>query len=290
MVDARAQLGPDAAALARGVRRMAEAAAVPWLHAEVARRMAERLALVRRTPQVVIDWWSHAGGGRSLLQQAYPKARVIAVEPDARLAVEQRRAGAARRWPWRRPPAAALAEQAVQPAQAQLLWSNMMLHHVPDPTAVLKRWQAALAVDGFLMFSTLGPGSLAGLRALYARLQWPPPHAPFIDMHDLGDAMVAAGFADPVMDQETLTLTWPDAAAMLAELRSLGGNAAPGRFAGLRTPRRHRQLQQELAQALAGPDGRLRLEFEIVYGHAFKAAPRATLTVHRRAGPAHDDR
>ncbi len=262
--------------MARIARRLALAPSAPWLHAEVGRRMAERLALVKRTPQTVIDWWSHLGGGPALLRQAYPGARLVAVEPPERLAAAASAAAqAGRGWPlrWRRAPAPPIGEPAVPAEDAQLLWANMMLHLVPDPLAVLQRWHAALAVDGFLMFSTLGPGSLTGLRAVYDAQGWPAAHAPFVDMHDLGDALVGAGFADPVMDQETVTLTWPDAAALLAELRSLGGNAAAGRPVGLRTPRWRRQLERGL-QALAGADGRLRLGFEIVYGHAFKAAPR----------------
>jgi hypothetical protein len=105
----------------------------------------------------------------------------------------------------------------------------MALHLVDDPLALMQQWHRALAVDGFLMFSTLGPGSMQGLRQVYARLGWPTPHAPFVDMHDLGDMLVHTGFADPVMDQEILTLTWPDADALLGELRTLGGNADPGR-------------------------------------------------------------
>ena len=93
-------------------------------------------------------------------------------------------------------------------------------------------------------------------------------------MHDLGDMLVHAGFADPVMDQEMLTLSWPTPQALLAELRALGGNIAPGRMPGLRTPRWRRNLESEL-RTLAGPDGRLALRFEIAYGHAFKALPRA---------------
>jgi malonyl-CoA O-methyltransferase len=94
-------------------------------------------------------------------------------------------------------------------------------------------------------------------------------------MHDLGDMLVHAGFADPVMDQETLTLTWPSAEAALRECRSWGGNAAPGRFAGCRTPRwRERLVQTLAARSGTGPVG---LSFEVVYGHAFKAAPRLAL-------------
>jgi malonyl-CoA O-methyltransferase len=92
-------------------------------------------------------------------------------------------------------------------------------------------------------------------------------------MHDLGDMLLQAGFADPVMDQETLTLRWNTGEELLAELRSLGGNAAPERAPGLRTPRWRRGLLREL-EALRGADGRLGLSFEVAYGHAFKAAPR----------------
>jgi malonyl-CoA O-methyltransferase len=159
------------------------------------------------------------------------------------------------------------------PAGAQLVWANMMLHAVADPPALFERWQRLLGAEGFVMFSCLGPGTLRELRALYGRLGWPCPSADFIDMHDLGDMLIQAGFADPVMDQETLTLRWDSAQALLAELRLLGRNTAVGRPRGLRTPRWRDLLLHEL-EALRGADGRLGLSFEVAYGHAFKAAPR----------------
>jgi malonyl-CoA O-methyltransferase len=280
MAAAPAPRDVDAIALERIVRRLAGAGAAPWLHAEVARRMGERLTIVRRTPRVVADWWSRIGAGPQRLREAYPHSRVVAVEPAAWSApspLSDRRLRGW--WPWRRTEAgpARVSEDEIGDAAVELLWANMMLHWVPDPAALLRRWHRALAVDGFLMFSTLGPGSLAALRALYARQGWRLPHAPFVDMHDLGDLLVEAGFADPVMDQETVTLTWADPAALLGELRALGGNAATGREPGLRTPRWRAGLLHEL-QALSGADGRPRLDFEIVYGHAFKAAPRPRVT------------
>ena len=137
----------------------------------------------------------------------------------------------------------------------------------------MSRWHQALSVDGFVMFSCFGPDTLRELRELYARLGWPAPTIDFVDMHDLGDMLVQAGFADPVMDQETLTLHWATPQALLAELRGLGGNVSPERAAGLRTPRWKARLEHELL-SLAGADGRLSLRFEIAYGHAFKAPPR----------------
>jgi malonyl-CoA O-methyltransferase len=86
--------------------------------------------------------------------------------------------------------------------------------------------------------------------------------------------LVHAGFAEPVMDMERLTLTWATPGALLDELRELGPNLHPGRFAALRGRRWRRRLEDELARALSGPDGRLALTFELVYGHAVKPAPR----------------
>lgn len=268
----------DAVALARVQRRLQAAPQPPWLHGEVARRMAERLPVVRLQPACVADWGAFLGASRELLAQAYPRARVLAVEADA---TRRDATAAALAQPWWSPrrwsPAlttvTAVTEDELGAGQAQLLWANMGLHGAIDPAAVLRRWHRALAVDGFLMFSTLGPGTLTRLRRVYAQQGWAVPFAPFVDMHDLGDLLVEAGFADPVMDQETLTLTWPGAAAALAELRQLGGNVARTRHAGLRTPRWRQRLQDALA-ATAGADGRVALDFEIVYGHAFRPPPR----------------
>jgi malonyl-CoA O-methyltransferase len=256
------------------LNRLVRADGPPWLHGEVARRMAERLGIIRLKPEVVVDWWGFAGAGGQALADAYPRARRIVVEPTEGLRERSRKAARAGRWPWQRGTGVeVVSADDLSPNGAQLIWANMMLHGVWDPTAVLDRWHRALAVDGFVMFSCLGPDTLRELRDLYARLGWPPAMAEFIDMHDLGDMLVHAGFADPVMDQETLRLSWPDAEALLAELRGLGGNASPSRFAGLRTPRWRQRLVDEL-NALRGPDGRLHMRFEVAYGHAFKAPPR----------------
>ena len=269
----------DAAALAHVRRRLQRQAQPPWLHGEVARRMGERLSLIKLQPARVLDWGAFVGAGHAVLAKAYPQAALTAVEAD-----EDRRTATAagRRPPWWKALAghsgpAVLRPHEVAEGSAELLWANMVLHGVVDPQREFNAWQRALAVDGFLMFSTLGPGSLRELVQAYERMGWPAPLAPFVDMHDLGDMLVQAGFADPVMDQETLTLTWPSADALLAELRLLGGNVDSQRTAGLRTPRWRAQLLQALG-VLAGPDGRLSLGFELVYGHAFKPRPRPRLS------------
>jgi len=156
----------------------------------------------------------------------------------------------------------------------QMLWANMALHMAADPQALIAQWHRALAVDGFLMFSCLGPDTLRELRGLYRALGWPPPGHEFTDMHDWGDMLVHAGFAEPVMDMERITLTWETPARLLAELRELGANLHPARFAGLRGRGWRARLERELDAALRTADGRLALTFEIVYGHALKPAPR----------------
>ena len=269
----------DGVALDAALRRLARVAEPPWLHAEVARRMRERLAIVKAQPDLILDWWGHTGAGAALLAQTYPRARRVVVEPNTALAARSRAAARAPWWStrrWAQRDDAVLLDTGadiVGPDGAGLLWSNMMLHAVADPPALLARWQRALAADGFAMFSCLGPGSLRGLHALYREQGWGEPGAAFVDMHDLGDMLLAAGFADPVMDQEVVTLTWSSPQALLAELRGLGNNASPMRSTGLRTPRWRDRLLDAL-QSLADADGRLALGFEIVYGHAFKATPR----------------
>ena len=265
----------DAMALQRVAARLNAASAPPWLHTEVARRMASRLSLIRQQPQRIVNWWSHLGGSAEVLAQACPRSQITEVEPQDRAAASQLAARAlpwwsAQRWTARVAP---LGDQQVPAASADLLWANMVVHQMADIEGLMRRWRALIADEGFLMFSTLGPGTLDGLRALYRGQGWPSPMAPLVDMHDLGDMLVHAGFAEPVMDQETLTLTWETPAALLQELRTLGANVDLSRARGLRTPRWRERLEAQL-EALRGSDGRVRLNFEIVYGHAFCPVPK----------------
>jgi malonyl-CoA O-methyltransferase len=266
----------DPVAVQASLRRLARAPESPWLHGEVARRMAEKLEVILHKPERVIDWWSALGASAALLEEAYPKAQQLRIEPDAAWLARSRGQSQRSWWHASRWTGGAidvrLDNDDIEPG-AGLVWANMMLHAVVDPSALIERWQRLLRVDGFVMFSCLGPGTLRELRSLYARLGWPAPTPGFVDMHDLGDMLVHAGFADPVMDQETLTLKWPDSRAFLSELRALGGNAAPDRFQGLRTPRWRTRLDREL-DAMKAADGTISMSFEVAYGHAFKAAPR----------------
>jgi malonyl-CoA O-methyltransferase len=273
MAQTPAPSGLDARALARVRHRLAVGTGAPWLHQEIARRMAERLPVIRQPPAAWWLWDGFLGGGREPVAALWPKAHCTVVEPDAALAERSR---AALRGPWwtlGRAQAPVVLADEVADGTVPMLFANMALHAHADAPALLARWQRALAVDGFVMFSTLGPDTLRELRAVYAAHGWGAPHPPFTDMHDIGDQLVHAGFADPVMDQETLRLTWSSPQALLDELRTLGGHAGTARFAGLRTPRWRQRLLAALSR-LADAEGRIAMTFEVVYGHAYKAAPR----------------
>jgi malonyl-CoA O-methyltransferase len=244
----------------------------PWLHEEVGRRMAERLQWIKLEPQAWADWEPVRGGveAHRIVAARYPRAQRWIAEHDAKKAEAARKAFAN---PWWRFKAAAHHGDAPDGA-VQMLWANMALHMAADPKALLAKWHRALAVDGFLMFSCLGPDTLKELRALYASLGWPPPAHEFTDMHDWGDMLVHSGFAEPVMDMERITLTWPTAERMLTELRGLGANLNRDRFPALRARGWRRRLEEAAGSTLRTPEGSLALTFEIVYGHALKPAPR----------------
>jgi malonyl-CoA O-methyltransferase len=249
----------------------------PWLHEEVGRRMAERLQWIKLEPHAWADWEPVRGGieAHGLVAARYPRAQCWVVENEPGRASEARSALAQ---PWWRFGAPALHHGPAPEHGVQMLWANMALHMSADPQAMIAGWHRSLAVDGFLMFSCLGPDTLRELRALYARMAWLPPAHEFTDMHDWGDMLVHAGFAEPVMDMERVTLTWETPQRMLAELRGLGANLNRSRFPGLRGRDWMRTLERELGQSLRGGDGRLALTFEVIYGHALRPAPRVRVS------------
>ena len=257
--------------------------ASPWMHEEVGRRMAERLDWIRLKPQSWVDWDAIRGGmqAHGLVSMRYPDARCHVVEStEHRL----KAAGQVLKKPWWNPRswAGAATQFGLPPEGAvQMLWSNMGLHMEADPRALIERWHRTLAVDGFLMFSCLGPDTLLQLRDLYRKMKWPTPAHAFTDMHDWGDMLVKAGFAEPVMDMERITLTYSTPAALLADLRGMGRNLHSGRFAGLRARGWRDALESAIGAHLTakqGDTGQIALGFEVIYGHAFKPAARVRLT------------
>jgi malonyl-CoA O-methyltransferase len=245
----------------------------PWLHEEVGNRMQERLEWITLKPERWAHWQPVRGGlqTHALLTQRYPKAQCFVTESNDSYTKFATQSIAK---PWWNPSAwSGPATRFERPAEAsvQMVWANMSLHMAADPQQLMAQWHRALAVEGFVMFSCLGPDTLRELRDLYQALGWPAPSHEFTDMHDWGDMLVAAGFAEPVMDMERITLTFETPERLLEELRGLGRNLHPQRFAGLRG----RQWLASLRQALKARP--LQLTFEIIYGHAFKPQPRLSV-------------
>ncbi len=255
----------------------------PWVHEEVASRMLDRLQWIKLQPQAWAHWGAVRGGlnCHAELVKRYPDSVCFVVE-DQLIRAQAAIKILAKPW-WK----AALARQkstrfeAPPAASVDMLWANMALHMAPEPQALLAQWHQALRVGGFLMFSCLGPDTAVELRNIYRELGWPSAGHDLTDMHDWGDMLVQAGFAEPVMDMERITLTYESPARLLAELAEIGRNFHPDRFAGLRGRAFRGRLEDALAKHLAtGPDGRLSLTFEVIYGHALKPQPKIKVSTH----------
>ena len=233
--------------------------------------MLERLDYVKRAPRRVLD--AGSGPPQRSLRKRYPDADVIAVD----FSLAMLRMGKKKLFE-RNPPKAVAGDLAHLPLAAaaiDLVWSNMALHWAADPLAALREFHRVLAVEGLLMFSTLGPDTLAELRAAAGEQR---VHE-FADMHDLGDMLVAAGFAEPVMDMERVTLLYADGATLLADLRASGQTCAlAARIGQARRGLAGRGFLAGLHAGLAAQrrDGKLPVSYEVVYGHAWKAAPKRT--------------
>lgn len=254
----------------------------PWLHEEIGRRMEDRLQWIRLQPKSWLDWAPVSGGlqTHAKLRARYPQAHCRVVETSDTREVLARQALQAPWWKrWLK--SEVLTFGAPLADSADMVWANMALHTSDDPQALLQKWHCSLAVDGFLMFSCLGPDTLRELSQVYQSLGWPPATHAFTDMHDWGDMLVQAGFAEPVMDMERMTLTYANSQALLAECRMMGRNLHADRFAGLRGKQWLSQLKTALL-TLAKPDqdGRLTLTVEVIYGHALKPFPRLKLQNH----------
>ena len=268
----------DSIAAQRWAQRVPDTAHLtsPWLHEEVARRMETRLSCIVRMPQSWLHWQPWQGGVQAhrLLQQRYPQSKsylLQATDAQTRWLRQQLRPAWWSLQRWR-----GMEQYQPPPEPCQMLWANMALHLSPEPLQLLQQWNQLLAVDGFVMFSCLGPDTLIELRQLYQQKGWPPPAHEFTDMHDWGDMLVQAGFAEPVMDMERIRLSYSSPDSLLQELRQLGRNMHFQRASGLRGRGWKQHLYHAMRTHLQDSEqaNRLTLTFEVIYGHAFKPAPR----------------
>ena len=256
-------------------RHFGEHAALPR---EVARRLIERLQYIRLAPLRILDIGCGAGETSQGLSMQYPRADWIGIDISERmLQATLKRPMHARAHRWLR---GAMSERVAGDAgrlpvaddSIDLVFSNLMLHWHPEPHVAFPEWKRVLKTDGLLMFSCFGPDTLKELRAA-AAVALPDARAmPFVDMHDFGDMMVASGFATPVMDAEIITLTYGSAWELVREVRALGGNPRDDRSRSLPAGKQAREMLAAL-EAQRGDDGRIRLTFEVAYGHAWKPVP-----------------
>ncbi|HVB49258.1 MAG TPA: methyltransferase domain-containing protein [Burkholderiales bacterium] len=282
------------AARLRFERAAATYGAASRLEAEIGTRMLERLEYVKLAPQRILDAGAGPAREARALAGRYRGAAVLALDFSLAMLRQGRaplhplaRLGARFIAP-RFAPLAVCAEFGHLPlagGAAGLVWSNMALHWAPDAFAALREFQRVLTPEGLLMFSTLGPDTLRELRAAAGAER---VHR-FIDMHDLGDMLLAAGFSAPVMDMELVKLRYAQPRKLLEDLRASGQTLArPDRARGLSGRAFLRRLHAALA-AQARDTG-LDVSFEVVYGHAWKGAATRTAdgrTIVRTDFPRH---
>lgn len=264
--------------LARAAATFDQAAA---LHQEVGHRLLERLQLIKLEPRWVLDLGCATGLVTAGLFKRYRKARIIGLEQSPAMLLRARRQA-----PWLRRLAVVCGTASALPlaaASVDLVFSNLSLQHYAALDPVFAECWRVLAPGGLLLFSIPGPDTLRELRESWAGLdRYVHVHA-FIDMHDIGDALVRTQFADPVMDAEHFTLTYSALVRLVRDLRQLGaGNAAAGRPRGLTGRRRYQALVATYEHLRR--DGLLPATVEVAYGHAWK--PEQAVAQRRADGTA----
>ncbi|MGE0385333.1 MAG: malonyl-ACP O-methyltransferase BioC [Gammaproteobacteria bacterium] len=240
--------------------------AVAELQATVASRNLERLDYIRIEPRTVLDLGAGTGTGARALRRRYRRARFVLVD----LAHEMLRQAKARR--------AFLAREAYVRSDAErlpfadaafdLVYSNLMLQWCPHPDEVFRGVKRILAPGGLFMFATFGPDTLMELRRAWSAADAVRHVHAFADMHDLGDGLIRAGFASPVLDNEHIVMTYADLRGLLADIRDIGAAcASPDRRRALTGKQAWRRFAEEYDAQRS--EGRLPATYEIVYGHAW---------------------
>ena len=266
----------------REVRRAFNKAAVNYdaeavLQREVCIRLLERLDYIKLQPARILDVGSGTGWGTRQLGERFKGADITAL--DIAIGMLQTARGTSGWWQKlfsgskQRFLCADVEALPLTTHGMDMVWSNLALQWCNDLPATMKELHRVVKTDGLLLFSTFGPDTLKELRIAFDGVDGYNHVNRFADMHDIGDMLVAAGFADPVMEMEKITLTYNDVKAVMRDLKNIGAhNATAGRAPGMmgkdkwsRITRNYETLRR---------DGKLPATFEIVYGHAWKPQPK----------------
>jgi malonyl-CoA O-methyltransferase len=249
-----------------------------FLHSDLRGRLLNRLGIAQIEPEFILDLGAGTGAASAGLAAHYPDARIIAVDFAAQMLAAGRHDNQTGY-----PVDALCADGARLPiadASIDLIFSNLMLHHCPDPVAVLTEARRVLRFPGLLIFTTFGPDSLIELRSAWAGADDRSHVFEFTDMHHIGDALIRSGFAEPVLDVETLTITYEHFPRLMADLRGVGSiNATDNRNPGL-TGKKNWQRMSDAYEQYRDAEGRLPVTLEIVYGLGWcgQPEPRRTLS------------
>jgi malonyl-CoA O-methyltransferase len=268
----------------REVRRAFNKAAAHYdatavLQREVCSRMLERLDYIKLQPTRILDAGSGTGWGIRQLAQRYPAAQMVALD----IAIGMLYTARGRSSWWQKLFGGAKQLQLCADVESlplafqsvEMVWSNLALQWCNDLPATFFELQRVLKVDGLVMFSIFGPDTLKELRIAFNGVDGYNHVNRFADMHDIGDMLVAAGFAEPVMDMEYITLTYDDVKAVMQDLRSIGAhNATAGRAPGMMGKMSWARIVQNYETMRR--NGKLPATFEVIYGHAWKVPSKKT--------------
>ncbi len=253
---------------------------VAVLQAEVRQRLMERLTLFKLQPDVVLDLGCGTAISARTLQTRYPRAQVIAM--DAAFGMLQR---ARSHWWFGRKSFKRVCADAQQlPLKSKsvdLIFSNLMLQWCDPPHVAFAEIQRVLKPNGMFIFSSFGPDTLHELRDAWANIDNHIHVNRFIDMHDLGDAMMRVGLVEPVLDVERFTLTYPDVVTLMRELKAIGAhNVTHGRRHGLMGKAMFNQVIHHYERHRR--DNVLPASYEVVYGQAWGNATTPALATEVR--------
>ncbi len=243
------------------------------LEQEVASRLLERLEYHRVTPQRIIDLGCGTGEASAALKNHFRKAEVIGLDcSHAMLEQLRRRSRLLHRL---RAVCADMSALPLADQSSELLFSNLAMQWCPDPVLLFAEFRRVLAPGGMLLFSSLGPDSLGELRSAWAEVDGATQPVQFADILQIGDALMAAGFQQPVMDAERITVNYPDIDSLVRELEATG---TAGLLRGSTSLLEVKKLLEESYEPFR-VEGRYPLTYEIIYGTAFGPAegqPRKT--------------